>query len=748
MSWITVVWSMNAAACLTLAAFYCVVWCKQRENWVHLVFSFSAVAAAAIAAFELAMMHAKTVGQYEALLRWIHVPVWVLTVSFVMFVRLYLHAGRPWLAWSICGLRTLVLILNFIFTPNLNFQQITSLRQFSWWGGEVISVPIGVANPWATLSSVSLLLLLVFFVDATITVWRRGNRRRALFVGGSMIFGAILAWHVPLVVWGVIEVPFFLCFAYLGIVAAMGYELSNDMARTVQLARELEASDKRLNLAADSAGLGLWEWDIVRNEIWITNRGRSLFGFGASEKLDFDRFRSRLHPEDRKSVLNGVENSLRTGAQYQSEYRVVLPNGQLRWIAGRGQVECNGDGQPVRMRGASLDITKRKQAEEQLRMSEATLRESKEHIDLATKAAGLVVWTWDIPRDEFWVSSKDRALFGFSQTEKLTAERIRSVVHPEDRQLLRQQSEDALRTGREIENQYRVLLPDGRVRWVMRLGRVEFDADGKPLRERGILMDISERKQAELEAARQRHDLAHLARVTTLGELSSSLAHELTHPITAILINAQAAQRFLDGDDVDLKEVREILNDIVTEDQRAGEVIHRLRSLLKKGEPQKHCDVNPNEVVQDVLKLVRNDLINQNVTADTDLAQNLPSIIGDRVQLQQVLLNLVLNACEAMADCASSERQLLIVSKLEKNAVQVSVTDRGVGIPEKKLEQVFERFFTTKKEGMGLGLSICRSIIDAHEGKIWATNNADCGATFYFSLPIDRQEGRQGSLSN
>ncbi len=737
MSWITVVWSMNAAACLTLAAFYCVVWCKQRENWVHLVFSFSAVAAAAIAAFELAMMHAKTVGQYEALLRWIHVPVWVLTVSFVMFVRLYLHAGRPWLAWSICGLRTLVLILNFIFTPNLNFQQITRLHQFSWW------VPIGVANPWATLSSVSLLLLLVFFVDATITVWRRGNRRRALFVGGSMIFGAILAWHVPLVVWGVIEVPFFLCFAYLGIVAAMGYELSNDMARTVQLARELEASDQRLNLAADSAGLGLWEWDIVRNEIWITDRGRSLFGFGASEKLDFDRFRSSLHPEDRESVLKGVENSLRTGAEYQSEYRVVLPNGQLRWIAGRGHVECNGDGQPVRMRGASLDITKRKQAEEQLRMSEATLRESKEHIDLATKAAGLVVWTWDIPRDEFWVSSKDRALFGFSQTEKLTAERIRSVVHPEDRQLLRQQSEDALRTGREIENQYRVLLPDGRVRWVMRLGRVEFDADGKPLRERGILMDISERKQAELEAARQRHDLAHLARVTTLGELSSSLAHELTHPITAILINAQAAQRFLDGDDVDLKEVREILNDIVTEDQRAGEVIHRLRSLLKKGEPQKHCDVNPNEVVQDVLKLVRNDLINQNVTADTDLAQNLPSIIGDRVQLQQVLLNLVLNACEAMADCASSERQLLIVSKLEKNAVQVSVTDRGVGIPEKKLEQVFERFFTTKKEGMGLGLSICRSIIDAHEGKIWATNNADCGATFYFSLPIDRQEGRQ-----
>ena len=177
-----------------------------------------------------------------------------------------------------------MLILNFIFTPNLNFRQITRLRQF-WWGGEIISVPIGVANPWGSLSSVSLLLLLIFFVDATITVWRRGDRRRALIVGGSMIFGAILAWHVPLVIWGIIEVPFFLCFAYSGIVAAMGYELSNDMAQRAQLARQLEASEadlreiqERMELAASAAELGMWMWDIVRDEIWITDKGRALFG--------------------------------------------------------------------------------------------------------------------------------------------------------------------------------------------------------------------------------------------------------------------------------------------------------------------------------------------------------------------------------------------------------------------------------------------------------------------------------------
>jgi PAS domain S-box-containing protein len=609
MSWITIVWSMNAAACLTLAGIYLLVWCKQRQDWAHLLFSFTAVAAAAIAAFELAMMHAETVGQCEALVRWIHVPVWVLVISFVSFVRLYLHAGRRWLAWSICCLRTLVLILNFVFTPNLNFRHITSLRQFSWGGGEIISVPVGVANPWGLLSSLSLLLLLIFFVDATITVWRRGDRRRALVVGGSMIFGAILAWHVPLVIWGIIDIPLFLCFAYSGIVAAMAYELSYDLLHAAQLSRQLQASEadlreteQRMELAASAAKLGMWMWDIPRNEILLTDKGRTLFGFGASEKLDFDRFQSVLHPEDRQSVLQAVENTLHTGAEYEAEYRVVLPDGQLRWISGRGQVEFNGDGQPARVRGASVDITKRKQAEEQ--------------------------------------------------------------------------------------------------------------------------------------AARQRNEMAHLSRVSTLGELSGSIAHELSLPLSAILCNAQAAQRILANGQVDHTELREILNEVVSEDKRACEVIRRLRLWLKKGEVQQHS-LRINNVVQDVLKLLRSDLIDQKVTVDCELARNLPAVIGDPVQLQQVLVNLVVNACDAMTDCNTAERRLLIRTGSENGsgAVVVSVTDRGGSIPAEKMKQIFEPFFSTKAKGMGLGLSVCHSIIAAHRGQLWTTNNADCGATFHFSLP-------------
>src|SRR6266516_2854965 len=602
MNWITVVWSINIGACLTLAAMYLTVWCKQRESWVHLLFSCSAIAAAAISAFELGMMNAQTVERYQALVRWIHVPVWVLMLSFVAFVRLYLHAGRAWMAWSIYGLRTLVLILNFIFPVSINFRAITDIRHFSW-AGEIVSVPVALPNLWGLISSFSLLLLLVFSVDATITVWRRGDRRRALLVGGSMIFGAILAWHVPLVIWGVIEVPFFLGFTYTAIVAAMGYELSNDMGQAAHLAHELEISDLRLNLAADSADLGLWEWDLNKDEIWVSPTRRAQLGFPVSGKITFEDLISRWHPDDRDKVRQALRDAIENGKDYDAEFRRLFADGSVRWVAARG--------------------------------------------------------------------------------------------------------------------------------------RVYADKYGKPIRLLGVSMDTTTRKQAELEAARQQHDLAHLARVTTLGELSCSLAHELTHPLTAILSNAQAAQRFLARDDADLDEVREILNDIVTEDQRAGEVIHRLRLLLKKGELQEHSDdVDLNEVVRDVLKLMRGDLINRNVTVDTDLAQNLPAVTGDLVQLQQVLLNLMLNGCEAMADYDSSERRLLIASQLENGAVRVSVTDRGGGIPEKNMEQVFERFFTTKKEGMGLGLSVCRTIIDAHRGKIWATNNGGCGATFHFSLPI------------
>lgn len=362
MSWITVFWSMSAAACLTLAAFYAAVWCKQRDSWVHLLFSCSAIAAATISVFELWMMNASTVEQYQLLVRWVHVPTWVLTVSFVAFVRRYLRAGRTWIACSIYALRTVVLILNFVFPVSINFRGLTAIHHFSWLG-EIISVPFGVPNPWGLLSSLSLLLLLLFSIDATMTVWRRGDRRRSLFIGGSMIFGAILAWHVPLVIWGFIEVPFFLGFTYTAIVLAMAYELSNDMARAARLTHELEISEKRLNLAAESANLGMWDWDLSKDEIWVSPMRRAELGLQASEKITSNELISRCHPDDRDKVRQALNDAVQHGKDYDEEFRVVLSDGSVRWVASRGRVLTDEHGKPRRLTGVSLDITGRKEAE-------------------------------------------------------------------------------------------------------------------------------------------------------------------------------------------------------------------------------------------------------------------------------------------------------------------------------------------------------------------------------------------------
>ena len=361
MNFVAVIWSMNAGACLTLAAFYGAVWSKQRANRAYLLFSCSAVAAAVISAFELRMMNATTVEQYQLLMRWIHVPVWVLTLSFVAFVRLYLHAGRPWLAWSIYVLRTVVLILNFVF-PVSDFNRITGIHHFSW-AGDTISVPVGIPNPWGLLSQISLLLLLIFSIEATITVWRRGDRRRALLVGGSMVFGAILAWHVPMVIWGIIETPFFLAFTYTGVVAAMGYELSRDMARAARLTPELEISEKRFNLAADSANLGMWEWDLEKDEIWVSPTRRAQLGFPPTGRITFEELISRWHEGDRDKVRQAVNDAIQQGKDYQAEFRFVRGDGSMQWVCARGRVQVDEKGDPKRLTGISLDVTARKEAE-------------------------------------------------------------------------------------------------------------------------------------------------------------------------------------------------------------------------------------------------------------------------------------------------------------------------------------------------------------------------------------------------
>jgi C4-dicarboxylate-specific signal transduction histidine kinase len=254
---------------------------------------------------------------------------------------------------------------------------------------------------------------------------------------------------------------------------------------------------------------------------------------------------------------------------------------------------------------------------------------------------------------------------------------------------------------------------------------------------RGATSDITDRMQADMEATLHRNELAHLSRVVMLGQLSGSIAHELNQPLTAILSNAQAALRFMDSESVDLETLREILRDIADDDIRAGETILRLRALFERGETR-NDPIHSNALAIEVLRLLRSDLISRNIAVTTELRPDLPLIQGDRVQLQQVLFNLVFNACEAMASGSAATRVLLIRTAMAVDArhVVVSVVDGGPGIAPDQLEKIFEPFVTSKRFGVGLGLVISRNIVSAHGGRLWAFNNEGHGATFSFTIPF------------
>ena len=383
------------------------------------------------------------------------------------------------------------------------------------------------------------------------------------------------------------------------------------------------------------------------------------------------------------------------------------------------------------------------------RLAEATTREDEKRMALAADAVKLGLWMWDIPSNHLWVSERGKQLFGYPPDAKLTLEMLGAQVHPEDRAMREETIQRALAGTGDYDPEYRVQLPDGTVRWLAARGHVEFNSAGKPLLMRGVSVDITERKQAELEFAEQRNEVAHLSRISTVNELSGSLAHELNQPLAIILSNAQAAQRFLAQQPPDLAEVQDILADIVSEDQRAGEVIKRLRAILKPGETHLQF-LTVNNVIEEVLQLVRSDLTGHGIMVHRNLEASLPTVRGDPIQLQQVFLNLILNACDAMGESPPARRHLTLATAHRDGVVRVSVSDTGCGLPP-DVERIFKPFYTTKRHGLGLGLAICRSIVSAHKGRLWAEANvvpggpspgaeASCGATLHLELPVEQGE--------
>ncbi|MEJ8826410.1 ATP-binding protein [Variovorax humicola] len=370
------------------------------------------------------------------------------------------------------------------------------------------------------------------------------------------------------------------------------------------------------------------------------------------------------------------------------------------------------------------------------RRTASALEESERRMSLAARAARLSMWIWDVGRDAIWPLAELRKYAGLSPTRPVRFERVLDNVHPADREGVDRAVRLAVARNEEVDVEYRVLERGGAVRWMAARGRAESATSDRVT---GVALDITARKQAELQAEKDRAALTHMTRVSMMGQMSASIAHQLNQPLAAILGNAEAARKMLGREHPDLAELREICDDIVTEDKRAAEIIRRLGALFKHGQMQ-FAPTNLNELASETLELVRTELTRRQITATTELAPWLPMVDGGRVQLQQVLLNLILNAADAMSDVDAKQRRLIIRTECDDNNVHLHVIDHGTGIAAADIRHVFDAFWSTKAGGTGIGLAICKSIVQAHRGTLSAANNAQGGATFLVILPLGRRD--------
>jgi signal transduction histidine kinase len=369
------------------------------------------------------------------------------------------------------------------------------------------------------------------------------------------------------------------------------------------------------------------------------------------------------------------------------------------------------------------------------KLAEGLLKESDERMTFAAASANIGLWQYNRDNDDLWATEHSRALLGLRQDVALSRDTFLAAVHPEDRAVAVAAIRQAASEDDSAVNDVRVVLPGDRLRWIRIRARLHGDERGASNQSSGIFIDITEQKAAEAEAALQHQEVAHLMRVSVLGQLSGAIAHEINQPLTAILSNAQAALHLLAHNSPDLAEVRDALQDIVDENNRAGEVIQRLRNLLRKSERRSE-PVDLNELVGSAIALLNNEMIGRRIGVKSDLARDLPPTLGDPVQLQQVLLNLVINAMDAVGSAPPARRVIGISTHVTRSgAVEVQVRDRGGGIRRAEQARLFEPFYTTKSHGLGLGLTICSTIIQAHGGTLTLTNAEGGGALAGFTLP-------------
>jgi PAS domain S-box-containing protein len=439
------------------------------------------------------------------------------------------------------------------------------------------------------------------------------------------------------------------------------------------------------------------------------------------------------HPDDVVVGDKMWRDALATGEAWHTEERVRRADGQYRWFCIDRVAARDENGEIIKWYGTAYDIEDRRRAEDALRESEYRLRQIIETVP------GLL---WSLAPDGEPTYFNQRFLDYFGKPFKdFKHGGWLALIHPDDVQETERTFSQAIQTGSSYRGVLRFRRADGEYRWHEGRGEPLHDLQGNIVQWYGLSVDIDEAKKAEdrlrrseSHLAEARLELAHANRVATMGQLTASITHEVNQPITAAVTYALAARRFLSAKPPNLREVDEALSLIVKEGNRAGEVVGRVRALIKKAPARKDA-VEINDAILEVIALTRREAANYGISVRTQLAKGLPRVQGDRVQLQQVLLNLIINAIEAMHEVDEEERELLVDTRNEPDGVSVEVRDSGPGFASAALERAFEAFYTTKSDGLGLGLSICWSIIEAHNGRLWASPNVPRGAIFRFTVP-------------
>ena len=599
------------------------VWSRDRKSWANLCFSLTVLSVIALVALEMVSMHTQSPEVFGAAFRWAHFFYGVGVWSSLGFVHFYFGTGRRWLLVLALALRLCAVIANFTTGQNLHVVAIHSLQKISFLGEQVSTLGEWTPNPWVRLGQLAALFQIAYVMDASVRLWRTGSResrRRALTIGGSLSFFMVFAAaQSALVTRGTLRMPFLVSLPFLGMLLAMGYELSRDLLRAAQLARELGEKERRLDLAASAGALGMWRWDVATDQVWMNEKGLSLLGFTRSDKVTAQQIRNRVHHEDREAVKATAAPALAIGADYETECRIVLPDNVTRWLHSRGRVELGADGKPWRVHGVSFDVTQRKLTEEALLESEVRFR-------TVADAAPVMIWMSG-PDKEGVFFNKGWLEFTGRTLEQELGDGWLQGVHTEDLAHCLDVCGTAFGRREPFTVEYRLRRKDGEYRWLIDTGTPRFESDGTFLGYIGSCIDITPRKQAELERQRQNTELARVGRVALMGEFAASLAHEINNPVGAMVANASAGQRMLANGQLGTDELRELLADIVADGHRAREVIEGVRNMVRKSDTS-HVIVHINDVLRDLLQIVRADALERKVKIKQEINSDAGSVRG------------------------------------------------------------------------------------------------------------------------